>query len=134
MSKYCLVYDGKCHDYRYKKLQGDFHYAFYCGEIYMGQLFKMTCRSRVTWSAVPRVPSRFAPYDGFATRMDAVEMMLKVNGYRYDHVGPGQERLAINVAEEAAEIIEEYGRCASKTGIANFSVLAKKLESWRADK
>ncbi len=78
MGKYALVWEGEVHDYRFKLLQENWHYAFYCGDIYMGQVFNL---GRAGWSAVPKVPTGFT-YDGFKTRRAAAEMILKVNGYR----------------------------------------------------
>jgi hypothetical protein len=123
MSKYCLVYNGECHDYKFKPLQDNWHYAFYTGDILQGQIFKMTCRSTTTWSAVPKCPSRYGPYDGFATRMDAVEMILKVNGFRRESMGFYKENTPVDFVEDVIKVVDDWSECSMKTGVAKFSTL-----------
>ena len=71
-----LVVEGKVLDWRFKKLN-DFTYAFYVGDIYVGQVFKMKGRS---WSAVSSKPNEIHPIDGFKSRYYASEFLLKLNG------------------------------------------------------
>jgi hypothetical protein len=77
MSKYALCWEGQVLVYRFKNLR-DGIYAFYCGDVYMGQLFKMRRRKGYTWTAVPNWPSPYSPYDGLSSRLDACEMCIKI--------------------------------------------------------
>jgi hypothetical protein len=72
-----LVHDGKVLDFHFKKTHEAFITNFYCGDIFMGQIFKIG----KSWTAVPKERSDYAPYHGFRTRYDAAVMILKVNGY-----------------------------------------------------
>jgi len=77
MGMYSVNVAGKVLDYKYKK-QTEIIYAFYIGDILIGQLFKM----RRGWSAVSwKTHSELCPVHGFRTRFDASEFLLKVNGY-----------------------------------------------------
>jgi len=75
-SKYSInCNDGKVRTFRYKK-QSDFIYAFYLGELLMGQLFNMG----KSWSAVSWVkdPDGQRKVGGFKTRHDAVNYLIQV--------------------------------------------------------
>ena len=77
---YSINVDGKVLDFRYKK-QNEFTYAFYIGDILIGQIFKM---GRAGWTAVfwgEHNHRDLFPVDGFKTRYAASEFMLKVGGY-----------------------------------------------------
>lgn len=74
---YSIIVNGKVLDYHYKKLSA-FSYNFYIGNMYMGQVFNMG----KSWSCVAKEPNKLCPIDGFKTRFDACEMILKLNGYR----------------------------------------------------
>ena len=125
-----LVWKGEVHDYHFKQLRPgeNWHCAFYCGTIYMGQIFRMTCRSRVSWTAVPKVLTSLGPFDGFRTRMDAAEMILKVNGYRMTShdtpTGPSHESGTI---ELVCQLIDDYSTYANKVGIVNWRTLKNKI-------
>lgn len=86
MGKYSLCWEGKVLDYKFVPTTQDFIYNFYCGDLFMGQIFRMGRKGRRYWSMVPFHPEfpeyRSLSYDGFATRLDAAEMCLQVNGYR----------------------------------------------------
>ena len=70
---YSVVHEGRVLDFSYKKLNED-HYAFYIGEILIGQTFKM----RAGWSAVSNlVPNPLGVIEGFKTRYNASIYMLK---------------------------------------------------------
>jgi len=74
---YSVCYKGKVLDYSYKKLQNS-HYAFYIGDIYIGQLFN----TGSFWSCVSNKPEKIPdPYDGFKTRHYAAQFLLKINKY-----------------------------------------------------
>lgn len=80
MSKYSLIWKGQVLDYRFMQSEEQpFIWFFWCGDIFMGQLFNM---GKTGWSAVPNEPHELSPFDGFKTRLDAAEMCLKVNGFR----------------------------------------------------
>lgn len=75
----CIV-DGKVLDFYFKKrvFNGEFHsYVFYIGDIYVGQIFKI----RNTYSVVGKTPNKLSPIDGLATRWQAAELLLKMEGY-----------------------------------------------------
>jgi len=74
---YSVNYKGKILDYRYKRLV-DFIYAFYVGDIYVGQLFRM---HKHCWSCVSGKPSKLSPVDGFKSRFYAAQFLLKLNNY-----------------------------------------------------
>ncbi len=76
MSKCSIVVDKKVLDFRYKKLT-DFSYAFYVGDILVGQVFKM----KRYWSCVSHEPHELCPVDGFKLRHYAAEFLIKLNGY-----------------------------------------------------
>jgi len=78
---YSVIVDDKVLDFKYKKL-GEAVSAFYVGDIYVGQVFKM----RRYWSCVSAKPvyingSNIYPVDGFKTRFHASEFMLKAGGF-----------------------------------------------------
>ena len=77
MGKYFCIVEGKALDWRYKKM-GDDHIAFYIGDIYVGQVWKIF----KSYSVVGKNPHPLCPIDGFRTRHDACEMLLKLEGYR----------------------------------------------------
>jgi len=70
------IHEGKVLDYHYKKLTSCAT-AFYIGDIYVGQIFKL----RKTWSVVGRSPHPLCPIDGIATRWQAAQLLLKLEGY-----------------------------------------------------
>ena len=73
---YSIVLDGKVLDYRYKKMN-HFTYAFYVGDIYVGQVFRM----KHYWSCISSKPNDLCPVDGFKNRFHASEFILKLGGY-----------------------------------------------------
>jgi hypothetical protein len=124
-----LVWKGKVHDYHFKKLGDDnWHVAFYCGNIFMGQIFRMSNGRHTSWTAVPKVPTNLGPFDGFRTRFDACEMILKVNGYRINSWGKphGPSHNSATV-EAICELIDKFGKCSAKMGIANFGTLKRQI-------
>lgn len=74
-----IIHKGRVLDFHYKKLN-DFTYAFYVGDIYVGQVF----RAKRYWSCVGTSGSRLYPQDGFKNRYYASEFLLKVESYRED--------------------------------------------------
>lgn len=80
---YSLVYEGKVLDFHYKK-QTDSIYAFYVGDILVGQVFRMR---RNQWSCVGWKGGKLEggisiyPVDGFKTRFHASDFMLKAGGF-----------------------------------------------------
>ena len=86
-----LIVNGKVLDYKFKKTV-DGIYAFYIGDILIGQVFRIANH----WSAVSTEPSRQLTYspgidefilysmsmvDGFKSRLFAADYMLKLQGY-----------------------------------------------------
>ncbi len=74
----CIV-DGKVLDFKYKKLN-EFTYAFYIGDIYIGQVFNMD----TSWTAVGRPANdtkSLGPINGFKNRYYASEYLLLLTGY-----------------------------------------------------
>jgi hypothetical protein len=77
-----IIIDNKVLDFKFKK-QAHFTdasraYAFYIGDILVGQVFNFSSG----WTAVSKQPHPLCPVVGFKTRLDAAEMLLKLNGYR----------------------------------------------------
>jgi len=78
---YSVIVDDKVLDFKYKKLD-ELISAFYVGDIYVGQIFKM----RRAWSCVASRSvyingSNIYPVDGFKTRLDASQFLLKAGGF-----------------------------------------------------
>ena len=71
------VYEGKVLDWHFKKRPSDT--LFYIGDILVGQLFKIGDG----WSALAAHPhhDNTALVDGFRTRIDACQFLLKYEGY-----------------------------------------------------
>ena len=93
---YSLIHDGKVLDYHYKKIR-DFEFQFYVGSgddiIKFGSIFRMDTRGRGKyWTAVLThdslydfpitVRKRISLMDGFKTRTDAAEYLLKLSGFK----------------------------------------------------
>ena len=124
-----LVWKGKVRDYHFKKIgDSNWHVGFYCGDEFMGQIFRMSNGRHTSWTAVPKVPTNLGPFDGFRTRFDACEMILKVNGYRMNNwgkpTGPSHEHATI---EAVCQIIDVFSECSRKKGMANFGVLKSQV-------
>lgn len=74
---YSKIIDGKVLDFKYKK--NHYGYDFSIGDIYIGQVSNISNR----WSAVycnrmSGNPVTLGHVDGFSTRLDACEFLLKV--------------------------------------------------------
>lgn len=82
---YSCIVDNEVLDFHYKRI-GDitknFHYAFYIGDIYIGQIFRM---GDCDWSIVGRDPHPLTPINGLRTRYHACELLLKMAGYWGKH-------------------------------------------------
>ena len=76
---YSIVINGKVLDYKFRNYKLKFMQNFYVGNIFIGQIFKM---KKGNWSCVPKNPHPLAPMDGFRSRFDAAECLLKMEGYR----------------------------------------------------
>jgi hypothetical protein len=74
------IVDGAVLDWRFKK-RNAFTFAFYIGDIFVGQIFKMRRR----WSVVGKSPNILCPIDGLASRADAAELLLKLEGFTKKH-------------------------------------------------
>ena len=74
---YSVIVDGNVLDFKYKR-GFEFSYAFYIGDILIGQVFNMGRH----WSGVSWEPHPLGAVSGFKTRHDAAEFLLKLNGYR----------------------------------------------------
>lgn len=70
------IHNGKVLDYHYKKL-GNGGIAFYIGDIYVGQLYKIG----KSWSVVGKSPHPLAPISGLRTRWQGAELLLRLEGY-----------------------------------------------------
>jgi hypothetical protein len=77
-----VVHEGRVLDFKYKK-QNEFTYAFYIGDILIGQVFRMGDQkwSAVGWHNPESDMHRLYPVDGFRSRYHASEFMLKMAGY-----------------------------------------------------
>lgn len=89
---YSTIVDGKVLDWSFKKVQ-DGQYGFYVGEEYMGSVFKIRKRS---WSAVYREPMFIGSADGFGSRADAAEYLIKVSGIRDEKPKKGKHAKAFS--------------------------------------
>ena len=71
--------DGEWKQWRYKKLVSSSyrHYAFYVGDIYVGQLIGKSGN----WSVVSKTPADFMPVFGFRTRYDASKFLMTFEGF-----------------------------------------------------
>jgi len=76
---YSIVIDGQVVDYKFRKRVENNSYIFSIGTIYVGQIFKIGKRS---WSVIGKTPNKLCPVDGFRSRLDAAEFLLKLEGYR----------------------------------------------------
>jgi len=74
---YSVVVDGKVLDFKFKRLN-DFTYAFYIGDILVGQVFHM----KTSWSCVSHTTNTLCPVAGFKSRYYAADFLLKLGGYR----------------------------------------------------
>jgi len=76
MGKISLVKDGKVLDWRFKRMN-EYTIAFYVGDIYVGQVFKMKNRS---YAAVCAGDCKLRMMEGFATRYAACHFILVSTG------------------------------------------------------
>lgn len=86
---YSVIVDDKVLDFKYKRASKVLikkypilkrRHVFYIGNILIGQIFSSRNRG---WSCVSdKEPNPLCPVNGFKTRHDAAEFLLKVNGYR----------------------------------------------------
>ena len=75
---FSVIVGDKVLDCRYKRMN-EFTYSMWLGDAYVGQLFRMRNRR---WTVVGATPNKLCPIDGLATRDDATELLLKLEGYR----------------------------------------------------
>jgi hypothetical protein len=82
---YSTIHDGKVLDWHFRKtgLEPDkkdrYAWNFYIGDIFIGQIFPMP---RNRWSAVPwHTQCPYGSLEGFSTRHDACEYMLRACGF-----------------------------------------------------
>lgn len=76
---YSVCVNGKVLDYHYKKSKRSHLQSFYIGDILIGQVAKMT---RGRWTAISwHTKCPYGNIDGFKTRFDASEFLLKVCGF-----------------------------------------------------
>lgn len=68
------IHNGEVLDWHFKKGFQDFVQSFYVGTILMGQIF----HDKLGWSAVSWFPNDVCPVNGFRTRYDAAEFLLKL--------------------------------------------------------
>lgn len=73
---YSVIVNGKVLDHQHKKIN-DFISLFYIGDIYVGQIYKM----KKSWSVVSKTPNKLCPINGLKTKLDACELLLKLEGY-----------------------------------------------------
>jgi len=71
------IVDGKVLDFKFKNGGQDFLTLFYIGNIFVGQIFKM----RHGWTVVGKSPNVLSPIDGIATRWQAAQLLLRMEGY-----------------------------------------------------
>jgi len=69
------IVNGKVLDWHFKKRTVDT--VFYIGDIFVGQIFKVAN----TYSVVGKTPHDLSPINGLATRWQAAELLLRMEGY-----------------------------------------------------
>lgn len=86
MGKYFAIVEGEVLDWRYKAHDDTGSYLFYVGDILVGELSPMHCRSTKSWSAIGHgAVNGLRLVTGFRTRHDACEYLLRVTGLRKEH-------------------------------------------------
>lgn len=79
------IVDGKVLDWHYKQHKHPDlrnQYMFYIGDIYVGEIHRMSVMNQATWCACAgSIPHIICPVYGFRTRYDASVMLLKLEGY-----------------------------------------------------
>jgi hypothetical protein len=103
MGKYFSIVDGKVLDWKWKQSKHqDFVWRFYVGDTFVGQVFRSRVRTRTHWCAVAwgDCPNGLRRVDGFRTRHDAAEYMLRVTGLQKDDS---------DLLQEAVDKVEEVG-------------------------
>jgi hypothetical protein len=73
---FSVIVDGEVLDFKYNRL-GKGHYAFYIGDILIGQMFKL----KNEWTAVCDYKPLGYPVNGFVSRYRASEFLLKYCGF-----------------------------------------------------
>jgi hypothetical protein len=81
---YSAIVDGKVLDFHFKLLIKD-QYAFYLGDIFVGQIFHIN----KSWDCVSYKSHELNPVCGFRTRYHAAEMLLKMNKLGLGREGRG---------------------------------------------
>lgn len=76
MSKYSMVHKGEVLPYKFKKMKGVDAVNFYCGDILLGQIFKMKSYYSAVSFTMP--PDHINHVDGFKARWNACEWLIKV--------------------------------------------------------
>jgi len=72
-----IIKDGKVLDFYFKRCKvQNFRTMFYIGDIFVGQIFKIGR----TYSVVGKHPHPLSPIRGLATRWQAAELLLKMEG------------------------------------------------------
>ena len=70
---YSVIVGKDVIDIRIKK-QTDFIYSIWLDKECLGQVFRM----RSTWSAVPSTPHSLSPFTDLATRIGAIDLLVKI--------------------------------------------------------
>ena len=79
---YSTVYQGKVHDWKYKKMTHNGWYAFYIGDIYVGQVVKKDRDN--SWAVISSKPCIGNGAEGFQNRYYASKFLLEIQSYN-DH-------------------------------------------------
>jgi len=75
---YSCIVEGKVLDYKFKRSTvSNYLYYFFIGDIYIGQIYKM----KKSWAGVGKATHKLNSLNGFKTRLDAAEFLLKLEGY-----------------------------------------------------
>jgi hypothetical protein len=104
MGKYSCCVDGKVLDWKFTKCKASYNspvWNFHLGGTFIGKIFKGTFRG---WNPVvyhTRCP--FGGLNGFATRYDAAEYMLKVCGFMQGEFETYSDLIGAKRKLEAAE-------------------------------
>ena len=76
------IVDGKVLDFHFRRCKvNNWVVFFYIGDIYVGQISKSRRRH---YTVVGKTPNKLSPISGLATRWQAAELLLKMEGYRDD--------------------------------------------------
>jgi len=120
------IYDGKVLDWSYKKMTIDDWYAFYIGDIYVGQVSK---RDRDdSWTAISAESSVMFPVTGFQTRYYASKFLIEIQSY--DRAG---SRCTVSSSTLSGEVVAIHAKVNAHDSVDDVKTWAKQVLENRHD-